>query len=325
MASGCNLVLVDWSDEPLIRTDLARIATRVSDVDRGIRAVVVRDRVCDQLKLMSMWLQPTLSVSMAYLGRRKLLPGRFLSGLLLYKPGEYRRMDQAGIPVPKWTIIAPDTQLDPAIWGPYVVEKPATGRIGAFVRVRRTTRVRYAPPESLPADHYGRQGAMLAQRFIYTGPWPTSYRVVTLFGQVLLCYRQVTKRGHPLIGRWEFKTGGISIVSNTKDMTIELMQDAEVIALAERAHREAFTDFPLLAFDIVRDAETGELFVLECHSGKGIWMFSLPRGIGIQAANKVNFESQFGATDKAAKILATQVRQSAASYVPFRRAATPDA
>ena len=109
---------------------------------------------------------------------------------------------------------------------------------------------------------------------IYTGEWPTSFRVVTLFGEILLCYRQTSSRGLPLTGRWDFRdTGGINITSNTKDMEAELVNDPAVTALAERSHREAFPDIPVLAFDIVRDHETGSLYVLECHA-VGTWMFS---------------------------------------------------
>jgi glutathione synthase/RimK-type ligase-like ATP-grasp enzyme len=233
------------------------------------------------------------------------------------------RMDAAGIPVPKWTVIMPETRLDPATWGPYVVEKPEAGRVGAFVRIRRTGRVRYAPPDSYPAQHHGRKGPMIVQRFIYTGERPTSYRVFTFFGETLLCYRQWSLHGYPLASRWDFKsTGGISIVSNVKDMKVALDNDEEVIALAERTHREAFDEFPLLSVDIVRDADTGELFVLEAHT-RGGWMFSRPDGLSIQADNKINFESQFDGIEKAAQILARETPRLAAVSWPLRRSPTP--
>jgi hypothetical protein len=214
-------------------------------------------------------------------------------------------------------VIEPGVQLDPAEWGPYVVEKPSAGRRGSYVRIRRTTRIRYRSPDSFPVDHYGRNGPMLVQRFIYTGEWPTSFRVVTLFGETLLCYRQISRlRGLPLKGHWNFgDTGGINIISNTKDMEAELVNDPAVIALAEKCHREAFADLPVLAFDIVRDHETGSLYVLECHAG-GTWMFSADVGLGIQATNKLDFKKQFDAIDKAAAILARETRSRAAVAWP---------
>lgn len=314
-----NLVLVVWHDDPHVWSDLKRIAARVSQLDPSVRAFVVAHHKLDQLRLLPLWFQRTLSLSIPFLPERKLLPGRFMTGVRLHKVGEYARLDAAGIPVPKWTIIAPDTRLDPADWGPYVVEKPSAGRVGANIRVRRTSRVRYTPPESFPLDHYGRKGPMLAQRFIYTGHWPTNYRVVTLFGDTLLCYRQKTvSRGSPLTGRWNFReTGGVNIISNTKDMKVELVKDAQVIELAERAHRVAFRDFPVLAFDIIRDLETGELSVLECHA-HGTWTFSTNGGRDIQASNNVDFESQFDLIEKSARILARETRSRAAISWPLR-------
>ena len=147
---------------------------------------------------------------------------------------------------------------------------------------------------------------MLAQEFIYTGEWPTSYRVVTLFGRTLLCYRQVSrKHGPPLKGKWAFDVGGIGVVSNTMDMEVEFSKDDDVIALAERAHREAFHDFPVLGFDIIRDADTGACYVLECHA-QGSWLFTADTGVSIEAANGLDFKSQFGAIDKAAEVLAEE-------------------
>jgi hypothetical protein len=313
-----NLVLVIWAPHERTEADLHQIAKRVTEVDPKVRAFVVQHHKIDQLKLLRTWSQPTLSLSLYCLDKRKLLPGRFVNGQLLNKHGEYARLDAAGIPVPQWTVITPDTRLDPAEWGPYIVEKPSAGRRGAQVRIRKASRIRYVAPESLPQDHLGREGPMLAQRFIYTGEWPTSFRVITMFGKVLLCYRQVSSRGQPLTGRWNFKaTGGISIVSNTIDMHAELVQDDEVIALAERAHRAAFADFPMLGFDIIRDAETGTCYVLECHA-QGNWLFATDMGLGIQSLNKIDFRSQFNYIDRAAEILAQEtVHRAAVSWPPL--------
>ncbi len=301
----CGLALVAWERRAETWADLRRMAQRVMTLAPHVEARVVGHHRGEQLQLLPLWFKPTLSLAMIEKPTAKLLPGRFMAGQRLGKVGECERLDRAGVPVPRWTIIEPGTRLDPAQWGPYVVEKPAMGRLGAFVRIRKTGRIRYAAPGTLSADHYGRHGPMLAQAFVYTGEWPTSYRVVTLFGETLVCYRQVTRdRGAPLKGRWRFQeSGGISIVSNTQQMQVELVADADVIELAERAHRLAFSDLALLNFDIVRDAETGALFVLECHAHGG-WLFSSAMGLGIQAASGVNFEQQFDGIEKAARILA---------------------
>ena len=317
-----NLLLVAWPRQRAYVADMKRIAARVPEIAGNIRAHLLPHRPGFRWKLWPLYFQPTLSLSIRQPRAGMLLPGRTITGVHMSKCRQSMRMDAAGVPVPKWTVITPGTRLDPATWGPYVVEKPDTGMFGAFVRIRKTGRVRYTPPESYPADHYGRSGPMIAQRFIYTGEWPTSYRVVTFFGETLLCYRQWSTRGYPLASRWDFKaTGGITIVSNVKDMKVVLDKDAEVIALAERAHREAFAEFPLLSLDIVRDADTSELFVLEAHTRGAGWLFSRRDGLSIQADNKINFESQFDGIEKAAQILARVTPRLAALSWPLHRPA----
>jgi hypothetical protein len=311
------LVLIAWENRRETLADLDRIARRVPELDPTIAVHIVSKHQRDQYRLLRLWLRPALSLSIVDVTKRKLLPGRFLSGKRMGKRGEYERMDRVGIPVPRWQVMTPGTRLEPAEWGPYVVEKPDLGRVGANIRIRRTGRIEFVPQESWPADHYGRVGPMLAQEFIYTGEWPTSYRVVTFFGEVLVSFRQTTRgRGQPLTGRWNFKTGGMSIVSNTKEMEVVLDGEREVVALAERAHRLAFGDIPLLGFDIIRDADTGALYVLECHAHGTAWMFSSGMGQSIQADNRIDFESQYDGIEKAARILARVTPQLAARRWP---------
>lgn len=300
-----NLVLVASWNRAATLPHLGRIAEKINGLGVNVRATAVLHEKRRQLGLIRLWRRPALSLSLQRSVRRKLLPGRYMTGAPLLKHDEYARFDAAGMPVPAWRIITPGLQIDADEWGPYVVEKPSAGMRSALVRIRRTSRIGYVSPESLPADHPGRLGPMLVQKFVYTGRWPVSYRVVTLFGEVVLCFRQTSPRGAALDGRWNFGGGGVNIASNTKDMTIELVDDKAVIDLAEQAHRSAFPELATLAFDIVRDAETGELFILESHP-YGHWMFCSERGRQIEAANGVSFEAQFDAIAKSAGILARE-------------------
>jgi len=57
---------------------------------------------------------------------------------------------------------------------------------GRQYQVRKIGRVKYADRASFPPDHLGRQSPMIIQKFLYTGEWPVSYRVITVFGEVVL-------------------------------------------------------------------------------------------------------------------------------------------
>jgi hypothetical protein len=147
---------------------------------------------------------------------------------------------------------------------------------------------------------------MLVQSFVFTGEWPTSYRVVTVFGEPVLCRRQTTRKGDPLRHRWDFRSGRGTIVSNTKAMTVDLSYDQEVLDFAGEAHRAAFPDTPMLQADIGRDVDTGKLFVFESHPWHPAWPFSSDTAISIQADNKIDYESQFEPMARIGRVLARE-------------------
>lgn len=302
-----NVVLVVPNDNEKTWRDFREIAAVAGK--QGVRVTLVRHRRKEQLRLLPLWLRST--VSMALTGRtdRKLLPGRFLSGRRISKIEEYQVLEDAGAPVPKWTELKPGTALDPGEWGPYVIEKPSRGMFGANVRPRKTSRVKFEHQSDLPSTHRGSQAPMIVQKFVYTGEWPVSYRVVTAFGDVVLCIRVTTKRGTPLRTRWGFDQGGVAIVSNTKEMEVVLDADPEIMAVASRSHRTAFPDIPILQFDLGRDAETGEICVFECHPFEPTWPFSHGRAMAVQAFYGVSFDNQFGAMEGIGRAVVRKARE----------------
>ncbi len=255
--------------------------------------------------------QPALTVSPMPIKHFVPPRGAVSQGFEYPKGDQYDALSRIGIPIPEWVRIAPDTTLDPAVWGPYVVVKPELGRNGAGIWIMRTGRVRYRDPASFPEDHPARKAPLIAQRFIYTGRWPANYRVATLFGAALMCWHcEASHDFVPLESRWDFAPGGISVVSNKKNSRYRLADDADVIALAERAHA-AFVEQPLLGVDIVRDADTGELFVIECNPRGDTWLISSDLGRKIEQANGLQFEPQFGGRRVAARALARETHARA--------------
>ncbi len=228
------------------------------------------------------------------------------------KSEQYERLARLGVPAPKWMRLAPGIALDPSDWGPYVVVKPDLGRKGAGVIIKRTGRVRFRPPDAYAEGHPARNAPLLAQRFVYTGRWAVNYRVVTLFGRALLSWRcEANSRHVPLNSRWDFRArGGITVVSNARDSRYELSRDADVIALAEEAHA-AFPERPLLGTDIVRDADTGELWVIECNPRGDAWLMSSDTGREIERANGLDFAGQFDALQVASETLLRECRMRA--------------
>ena len=290
-----NLILVH-QDTKQDRADYEEIARRV---DAHVFIVDTKARGVQDPRFDAG--APTLTVSPMPI--KKFVPprGAVCQGFEHPKSEQYARLTRLGLPVPKWVSISPDLSLDTREWGPYVVVKPDLGRKGAEIFIKRTGRVRYRAP------------AFLAQQFVYTGRWPVNYRVVTLFGRTLMSWRcEADHRFVPLDSRWDFTArGGITVVSNKKDSRYTLAFDPDVIALAEQAHA-AFPDQPLLGTDIVRDADSGALYVIECNPRGDAWLISSVMGRLIEQANGLDFAAQFGALEVAAQALERETRRRAA-------------
>jgi hypothetical protein len=306
-----NLILVHQKTKQ-DRADYEEIVRRIGKGAPGI-AVFIADTKDDA------WGDPafdrgapTLTVSPMPLKRFAPPRGAICQGFEFPKGEQYERLGRLGLAVPEWIRVGPGIALDPADWGPYVVVKPELGRKGAEIYIKKTGRVRYRPPESYPEGHPVRSAPLLAQRFIYTGKWPSNYRVVTLFGRPLLCWRcEASHEYVPLNSRWDFKArGGITVVSNKRDSHYTLADDADVIALAASAHA-AFPDQPLLGTDIVRDADDGRLYVIECNPRGDAWLLSSDMGRMIERANGLDFAAQFGALGIAAEALIEETRARA--------------
>jgi hypothetical protein len=205
---------------------------------------------------------------------------------------------------------------DLASFGPYVVVKPDIGGRGAEVKVKRKTRVRWKPP----VTHFAQRRKVLdwvVQEFVYTGPWPVSYRVATLFGRPLYAWRvEADRNRRPLRGPDKFGEGGehgggMSICSSGGGCTFQLCNDPEILDLAAQAHT-AFPSIPLLGTDILREHGTGRLYIIEVNANGAVWHFSSRTGRSIQAHARFDLARQFDGLRRAAEVLTEVARRRAA-------------
>jgi len=224
----------------------------------------------------------------------------------LGKGNECRALAALGIPVPRWSMLTDHESPDLSEFGPYVVVKPDMSGRGADVKIFRRNRVRWKPRESRRGAQSGNDDRII-QDFIYTGPWATSYRVLTLFGHAILCFRlQVSRERAPLLNRYgftpEWSKGHGSIVSNGSGCDIDLEIDRDVIEFAEKAHA-AFPDIPLLGTDVLREQPSGQLYVLEVNPGGATWHFSSPAMKRMRQKRSVDPYAQLDGLRVAARVL----------------------
>jgi hypothetical protein len=246
---------------------------------------------------------PTLSVSFAPVRHLRPRRGPLLQGQHIAKSAEYRALDALGIPVPRWQRLLPGQKPDLSALGAYVVTKPDFGARGAEVRIERGEQAEWTRPRTELAQRFGGHfNPRIAQQFVYTGRWPKSYRVATLFGRALFGLEiEASHERAPLPDRSAFH--GQSVVSSGRGCTFALCADAAILGLAERAHG-ALPDVPLLGVDIVRDADSRELFVIELNSIGYTWHFSSPSGAKLQREFGLDLAAQLDGRRRAAASLA---------------------
>ena len=106
----------------------------------------------------------------------------------------------------------------------------------------------------------------------------------------------------------------ISVASNQHaSRTAELVKDPEVNELALKVAK-TLPQNPLMAIDILRDEETGKLYVLELNLGGNVWHFSskMVRNLpGYDSAARKKLVLQYNAWDRAAEALVRKTHELA--------------
>lgn len=236
--------------------------------------------------------------------------GRIYAGRPMSKLDEMRQLAAAGLPVPVFEEIRPDTALSPERYGRFAVVKPShpLASWGQGVELMRTEQVRYRPPSDFPADHPGRHAPFIAQAFVDCGRAMTC-RVLTLFGTPLFTYfRQSTK---PLAldpAAERYATGDFMPEPETSDAFVT--REPDILALAKAAY-DAMPDIALQACDILRDKH-GDLHILEVNPGGGTWMFSSENAWGYKKRLGIDdLTAPFDALRTAARLLVERTRAEA--------------
>jgi hypothetical protein len=235
--------------------------------------------------------------------------GTVYCGHILSKDEQVRRLSSIDILTPRTVTLSSEDSFDPSEWGEFVITKPNNSNSGKGVKLVRTVDLR-ARYDELTADV---SDQILVQPYIEhsEGGYPTIYRVLTMFGRPLysVMNRWADKRP-PLAQIAADPSGIIATNSNAMGQVRALCNDPEIIALAERSH-EGFPECPVLGVDIIRDVQSGRLYVLEVNPHGNVWHLSSP------LARKVDPEyvraryAQFNALDRVADLLIQKTRSDA--------------
>ena len=213
--------------------------------------------------------------------------------IYLTKFKEIEALQRAGLPVPESKLLKPDIVIDESEWGPLTVIKPNKGGQGIGVRLIMTKDARWCDTGTLPQNHPWFGKDLVAQRYIDTGPFPACYRVMTVFGRRVYCSCSTsTIRTAP--NPADFGPMGIPIAANTVHRVRSLAYDEDILALGEEVHAK-LTHTPVMGIDIIREHETGKLYVLELNSSGRTWHISSDYIIELEKEDGFHRMDQFGA------------------------------
>lgn len=322
-----NLILIHRGAR--YERDFAEIGRKVVALDREIDVYAISMESKSQLP-PAIWQNPTLVVAFTGKFNLRIKRGRLLKNVPIDKLLQYEVFRKAGIPTPPTLAFKFGMMLDPLLFGEFVLVKPMDlhlTSVGDGVQLFRRRRIEQLRLHDFPPDHplhRDRQG-YLVQRFIDTGLYPSFHRIETLFGKVLYSWHSTLQS--PRCGLdapdAEIERAIIATQGGGKDR--KLVKEPDILALAEQVHA-AFASIPLLAIDVLREHNTGKLYVLECNPGGNTWHFSsqigakLRLGFGNATVNgekraheiaRQMFIDQYGAFDIAAKALVEQTHAHA--------------
>jgi hypothetical protein len=164
-----------------VRRDNKRLDTFVVRVDQP--ASVIADRF---------WRNPTLIVAFGETGAFQAPRGILLQNRSVHKYQQYVQFCLAGVNTPRTANFDRNNEYLESDWGEFCILKPSDlGRMGkgGSVRLQRTRRLKAFDIAHFPEDHVYRKSKLLMQSFIDTGPLAVNWRVLTLLGEPLYCFR----------------------------------------------------------------------------------------------------------------------------------------
>jgi hypothetical protein len=236
--------------------------------------------------------------------------GAVYCGHVLGKDVQIRRMSAIGVPTPRTVVLSSLRSFDPDEWGEYVIVKPNNSNSGVGVTLVRTIdlaarcdELNAANPDQLIVEPYidhSKDG------------YPTTYRVLSLFGRALYCLEIRWGNQRPPLADIAGDPLGI-IASNSSAVggrTFSLCYAPEIISLGEEAHK-AFPECPVIGVDIIRDSQSGRLYVLEVNPHGAIWHLSSTISRKLDPALVRGLYTQFNALDLTADLLIQKTRAEA--------------
>jgi hypothetical protein len=151
---------------------------------------------------------------------------------------------------------------------------------------------------------------MVAQQFVDTGPYPTSFRVMTVFGRPAYSLASIALNQRPGLDPNGIEPLDILIASNAGARRVEMNHAEDIVEMGVKTYN-AFPSAPVHGVDVVREASTGILYVLEFNPAGFTWHLSSPYLARLRAELELDLYGQFDALNVIADVLIEKTRAEA--------------
>jgi len=209
-------------------------------------------------------------------------------------------------------VLTDDFKLDPDRFGPIVMIKPSgfTSH-GSGIEMVRTTALAGSRWREHPAIRAAGETRFVVQRFIDTGEYPSHYRVLTLFGEPIFGFRAQSTIPRPLFDAAPEVLAAGPFMARHGQRRLTASVETDVLDLSRRTFA-AISEVALHGCDIIRESETGRLFVLEVNPGGNTWSFSSKWAALLRTdLDMQDLSGQFDAWKICARVLVDRTRSEA--------------
>ena len=292
--------------------DFEEIARRIRKLDPTIGVVMISEILTSKMIPSEFLRLPMLVIYLINPPPTKFKVATKLAVKEMHKIDENEHFKKHGLPCLPMERFRWGMELDQAIYGDWVVLKPEyMTSNGKDVNMVPTSELSKLKVQDFHINHLIHQDSYLVQKFIKTGENSNFYRVLVFLDEILVSYRPELNSSYPnTLDLKKLLDTSISPVGRT-DRKIHLEINEEVNALAKLV-ASTFTDNPLWGVDIIRDQQTGKLYVLEVNLGGNTWGFSNAPGQKLRSMVGIkNMVLQYNAWDRAAEALVRKTHELA--------------
>jgi hypothetical protein len=316
-----NLILV--AHEGLDWRDLKEICLEIVKEAPDLAVHLVSTRNTSSVLSREAWSRPTITVSFGDLENFVPARGRIYANRQVTKLDQLAAFNAAGIRAPRTERFEYGKSYGEADWGELVVLKPLPLMLtskGGNTQLIRTRNLAGLSPKRFPPDHALSKGPALIQQFIDTGTFAISWRVLTLFGAPLYCFKSTSPIARPDLTADDATIEAAIVEPKHPRLKAEFNYgdfrrfetDPEIMEFAARIYK-SFPGIPLQGCDILRECTTGDLYAIEINAGGNTWHFSSKAFARNREllGGKDAFVNQLDAWKVAARALIEQTRREA--------------